>query len=194
MRRLSVTIIRSGSINIEARCPCAALPKSAAGLLFINLHPREQGAVEEMRVHYPDINFVAPGTDIFPIAKFTDCLSDRIIPPTGVRFPLCRQAGDFLPARSSRLHRTDAQALLPKLYSESFGRTRSRTKIENLIAAVADVFRSARIWTFSAMRATLLRKKLFDYQDGKAGRALLHGPPTQSRARNSLCPRNVIGF
>ncbi len=42
--------------------------------LYVNLHPGEQGVIEQFRAQYPTITFIAPGTDIYPIVKYVSVM------------------------------------------------------------------------------------------------------------------------
>ncbi|MDP9128000.1 MAG: CDP-glycerol glycerophosphotransferase family protein [Pseudomonadota bacterium] len=125
-------------------------------LLFVNLHPREQGAVAELQKAYPSINFVQPGTDIFPVAKYTDCLVTDYS-SLAFDFLYCdRPVVFYRPDHADYVAR--ACALAPKHEALTAGPVTGT--VEALIGAVANVFDRPDMDTFRETRA-IMRKKTF---------------------------------
>jgi CDP-glycerol glycerophosphotransferase len=141
----------------------------ARGVYFlINLHPSEQGAIPALRQHYPGLRFVAPKTDIYPVAKYADVMLTDYSSLAYDFLLLDRPLVFYRPDHEEYV--TQARHLIAGREHYSPGPVTSTIGelIKMIDAAVAsigkpegDPFRQAR---------QSLCKELFDYRDGDAGK------------------------
>jgi len=144
----------------------AALCRERGWLFYIRLHPHEQD-IENIHKRYPSLDFIEPHTDVFPIAKYADCL---VTDYSSLTF-------DFIHAEKPVVfYRPDhadfvlrAQALVQNHEALTAGPITS--EVRALAAAIADVFDGPDRDKFRNLR-TQLRRKLFDYHDGRSAARL----------------------
>jgi CDP-glycerol glycerophosphotransferase len=155
---------KSGIISVAAQC------RAQGHEFLINLHPFEQGAVEELRIRYPALTFIDANTDVYPIVKYASVFvtdySSLVFDVLHVDCPLVF----YRPDHAEYISR--ARALVPgregytpgEVVADPAGLTRA-------IAAAMDAARHPEKDTFRKARHDL-RKKLFDHHDGRAGQRL----------------------
>ena len=134
----------------------------------VNLHPYEQVLMEDYRARYPDIRFVAPRTDIYPIVRIADMLItdysslvfDFLLLDRPVIF--YRPTGDKVVVK--------ARGFIEGRVNETPGLTAST--IEELMSAVDAAAGFARAPDTDPHRTSRqdLRGRLFDHADGDAGK------------------------
>ncbi|MFA5041748.1 MAG: CDP-glycerol glycerophosphotransferase family protein [Bdellovibrionales bacterium] len=138
--------------------------RSKGYLLCINLHPGEQVATESLRMRYPELQFVAPKTDVYPLIKETDIL---VTDYSSLAF-------DFLLLdRPLVFYRPDHDDYIAKSRPMIPGRDHytvgPMTKaVEDLVAAT-DAAADRSLPDAYADKRVALRKELYDRRDGKAG-------------------------
>jgi CDP-glycerol glycerophosphotransferase len=133
-------------------------------VLFINLHPFEQGATDELQKHYPFLNFIATGTDIYPLLRNIDLF---ITDYSSLAFDLLHRDCPmifFRPDHAEYMAR--ARALLPGREDYAPGDLVSTAK--DLLVAVEKNLRED---NFPAARKTLCQK-LFDHADSHSAQRL----------------------
>ncbi len=146
--------------NLEA---FAARCVERGWLLYINLHPREQGQVAEMRRRYPNIFFIEPGTDIFPVMKYVDVL---VTDYSSLAFDFLyieKPVVFFRPDHGEYMNR--ARELLADYESLTIGPVVS--DVEALADHVTSLIDQPETDTFRDAR-TKARRKMFDYHDSKS--------------------------
>ncbi|MDP9126639.1 MAG: CDP-glycerol glycerophosphotransferase family protein [Pseudomonadota bacterium] len=152
----------SGVIGVAMQC-------RAQGYEFlINLHPFEQGAVPELRLRYPQLRFMQPDTDIYPVLKYADVF---VTDYSSLAFDILHADCPLVFYRPDHAaYMKHARAMLPgredytpgDVVHDPEGLT---TAIGRAVLAAGhpqgDPFREAR---------HALRRKLFEDHDGAAGR------------------------
>lgn len=139
--------------------------------LCVNMHPFEQDHIPELRRLHPDLHFVEPGTDIYPVVKYADVM---ITDYSSLAFDfllLDRPLIFYRPDHEEYI--TRARGLIEGRENYAPGEVVSTAAglakaTDNAVAAV----RKPEVDTFRGARETL-RKKLFDYCDGKASERLV---------------------
>ncbi|MFA4995227.1 MAG: CDP-glycerol glycerophosphotransferase family protein [Bdellovibrionales bacterium] len=151
----------------------AALPafakhcRTSGAVLCINLHPGEQGTIAEVRARYPELWFIAPHTDIYPLVKEVDVL---VTDYSSLAF-------DFLLLnRSLIFYRPDHAEYISKSRPLIAGRDHYTAGsvtfgVDELIAATEAALAAINLKKTRpfAAKQKALRKELFDHCDGKAG-------------------------
>jgi len=139
-------------------------------LFFVNMHPAEQETVASFRQRYPEINFVEPYSDVYPLVKHADVLVtdysslafDFLLLDRPIVFYRPDHA-DYI-ARSRHLIKNHDQYLCGEVTSALTELTKAiDIAVGVCTKADTDLYRSAR---------QSLRHRLFDYQDAFASRRL----------------------
>lgn len=144
--------------------------RSQGYLLCVNMHPFEQDHITELRALHPELHFVEPGTDIYPIVKYTDVMMTDYSSLAFDFLLLDRPLVFYRPDHEEYI--AHARGLIEGRENYAPGEIISTISglikaVDNAVAAVrkpdVDTFRNAR---------ESLRKKLFDHGDGKAAQRL----------------------
>jgi CDP-glycerol glycerophosphotransferase len=136
----------------------------------VNLHPYEQVLMDQWRAKYPNIRFIAPGTDIYPLVRSSDILITDYSSLAFDYLLLDRPLIFYRPAGDKVV--VPARGFIPTLVNETPGAL--ATDVHELIA-VADItagfVRAPDTDRYRGARRNL-RTKLFDYVDGNAAQRL----------------------
>ncbi len=134
----------------------------------VNLHPYEQVLTEEFRTRYPNIRFVAPGTDIYPIVRSADILFTDYSSLMFDFLLLDRPVVFYRPDNAI----TQSRGFIEGRVNETPGAVASNP--DELIAAIDGAVGFVRVPENDTYRTARhdLRKRLFDHIDGKSAERL----------------------
>jgi len=134
--------------------------------LYVNLHPAEQHAVEELRQLYPQIKFIAPHTDINPIVKYVSIL---ITDYSSLAFDFLHLDRPIIFYRPDHEHYVTYSRPLIKNHEHYIcgEMTDNYQELNGAIERAAGYFLNTEIDPHHGARVTL-RQKLFDHHDGLA--------------------------
>ncbi len=144
---------KSGVAGFAARC------RERGHVLKINLHPGEQNAIPALRARCPDLDFIAPHTDIYPVLKEVDVLVTDYSSLAFDHMLLGRRQVYYRPDHDEYVAKS--RPMIPGREHYAAGPVVS--EIDGLMAAV-----EAAEDSFAAKRKKLV-KELYDRRDGKSG-------------------------
>jgi CDP-glycerol glycerophosphotransferase len=133
---------------------------------YLNLHPAEQYANQDLQRQYPDIAFVASQTDIYPFVKFADVLVSDYSSLAFDFLLLDRPLVFYRPDHEDYI--TKSRPLIPG--REHYASGPLASSFEEFPAALDAAVKASRHPQSDPYREArqALRKELFDHCDGKA--------------------------